>query len=298
MDLRQFDQMEFYNLIVAFDERAWKSNAYGVDKSRFLEFTGDDIKSKFSLLDNNSLQDIQSFPCLFLPELDTQELDGHIGYITKIRVRSKDIAIQYELVEDIPMDQIIDLTFELDIQMPRRGITELHRTHWAIKRVNLLEELRDAGLIPTFSKPKVFISYSWDSHKTRQIVELLTSKLESDGIEVVYDRKSLLLGNDMIRFMERLVNDQSIEKVLLFCDQSYKEKADARSSGVGIETKIIAPNIYGAPDQNKFIPVLLETDKNNNPFVPTYLNGLLGVNFTKGFDIGEYQKLLTDIFNS
>ena len=100
----------------------------------------------------------------------------------------------------------------------------------------------------------------------------------------------------MIHFMERLENDPSIEKVLLICDESYTIKANSRKSGVGIETKIIASSVYNNPNQNKFIPILIEKDENDTPFTPTFLRGILGVDFTFGFDEEEFQRLLENIF--
>lgn len=45
--------------------------------------------------------------------------------------------------------------------------------------------------------------------------------------------------------MESMVQDSSIDKVLIICDKGYKEKADDREGGVGTETQIITPTLYG-----------------------------------------------------
>lgn len=296
MNLKQFETKSHYNLFVTFDNTAWDFDKYEVDKSRFLAYTNVEIRDKFIPLNCKSLDKIKSFPCLFLYELDTGKRFGYVGQITKIMVRDKAIRVYFEKFNSVSIQDIMELSFELDISMPYRGITELNRTHWAIKNVNLIQELRDSNVLPTPQKPKVFISYSWGSDKTKRKVKHLAKKLEANNIEVIYDKKSLRLGNDMIHFMERLENDPSIEKVLLICDESYTIKSNSRKSGVGIETKIIASSVYNNPNQNKFIPILIEKDENDTPFTPTFLRGILGVDFTFGFDEEEFQRLLENIF--
>lgn len=78
---------------------------------------------------------------------------------------------------------------------------------------------------------KVFISYSWVPESNKEWVRKLEEKLEQDGVEVVIDYKDLRLGHDKYAFMERIVEDETIDKVLLICNESYKYKADSRSGG-------------------------------------------------------------------
>ncbi len=48
--------------------------------------------------------------------------------------------------------------------------------------------------------------------------------------------------------MERSVTDPAVSHVLIITDQSYQEKADKRSGGVGVETQIISPHVYQRVD--------------------------------------------------
>lgn len=118
---------------------------------------------------------------------------------------------------------------------------------------------------------KVFISYSWISESNKKWVEQLAHRLEKDGVEVVIDFKDLRLGHDKYVFMERIVNDDTIKKVLIICNKSYKEKADGRVGGVGDESVIITSQIYGSVTQEKFIPVVNKYDENGNSYLPNYL---------------------------
>src|SRR6185295_5935405 len=100
--------------------------------------------------------------------------------------------------------------------------------------------------------PKAFISYSWSSAAHEQWVVELAEKLNSDGVHVLLDKWDLKEGHDKFAFMERMVTDPEVEKVLMICDQLYAEKADGRKGGVGTESQIISPEVYAKVDQEKF----------------------------------------------
>ena len=60
---------------------------------------------------------------------------------------------------------------------------------------------------------KVFISYSWSSEeKVCEIVE----RLMYSGIDVVFDKYDLKEGQDKYVFMEKSVNDDTVDRVLIF----------------------------------------------------------------------------------
>ena len=137
-------------------------------------------------------------------------------------------------------------------------------------------------------KKKVFISYSWVPEENKQWVKKLAERLETDGIEVVIDYKDLKLGHDKYAFMERMVSDPSIDKVLIICNSGYKKKADKREGGVGDESIIITPQVYGKAEQEKFIPVVNERDAHGEPYLPIYLASRMYAdltNFSEGYKI-------------
>jgi cellobiose-specific phosphotransferase system component IIB len=119
--------------------------------------------------------------------------------------------------------------------------------------------------------PRVFISYSWSSKIIVDKVLELSIRLRENGIEVIIDKWYLKEGQDKYDFMERLVKDPTIDKVLIMCDKSYAIKANDRKGGVGDETVIISPKVYGEMNQEKFLPVVLEKDENGKPYLPIYL---------------------------
>lgn len=123
----------------------------------------------------------------------------------------------------------------------------------------------------TAKNPKVFISYAWTSDEYREKVIAFASRLRQDGIDAILDAWDLKGGQNKYAFMEKMVTDPEVEKVLILCNEVYAEKADARKGGVGEETMIITPQVYAKADQTKFIPVIFERNADGERCIPTYL---------------------------
>lgn len=144
--------------------------------------------------------------------------------------------------------------------------------------------------------PKIFISYSWAS--SERVLEL-AERLMANGVEVILDKWDLKEGQDKYAFMEQSVTDKTIDKVLIVCDKSYAEKANQRTGGVGDETVIISPEIYGQMGQERFIPVIFEVDADGNPYLPAYIKSRIYIDLSaEDYNYeSEYEKLLRNIYN-
>jgi hypothetical protein len=145
------------------------------------------------------------------------------------------------------------------------------------------------------SKPKVFISYSWTSDEYQRSVVALAERLVGDGVDVVIDVWDLKAGQDKYAFMEQCVSDESIDRVLILCDAQYARRADARSGGVGNETEVITPSVYGRSGQTRCVPVVMERDADGEACLPTYLRSRVYVDLS-GPDLERgYAELLASI---
>lgn len=120
------------------------------------------------------------------------------------------------------------------------------------------------------NSPRVFISYAWTSSEHIEWVIQLASELRSFGVDIVLDKWDLKEGHDAHAFMEQMVTDPAVQKVIMICDEVYASKANARSGGVGTEAQIISPNLYGKRDQSKFVAVVREKDSDGNAHVPAF----------------------------
>lgn len=146
--------------------------------------------------------------------------------------------------------------------------------------------------------PKVFISYSWHPEENKIRVEQLARRLMSDGIDVTLDVWSLKDGQDKYVFMEKMVTDTEINKVLIICNQDYAEKADCRKGGVGTESTIMSDEIYSKADQTKFLPIVFEKGNDGTIYKPHFLKSRIHIDMSSDdyYEMG-YDQLLRDIFD-
>lgn len=121
------------------------------------------------------------------------------------------------------------------------------------------------------NNPKVFISYSWHPEENKIRVEQLARRLMSDGVDVTIDVWSLKDGQDKYVFMEKMVTDTEINKVLIICNQDYAEKADCRKGGVGTESTIMSDEIYSKTNQTKFLPIVFEKGNDGTIYKPHFI---------------------------
>jgi hypothetical protein len=145
--------------------------------------------------------------------------------------------------------------------------------------------------------PKVFISYSWSNPAHEQWVIRLATELVESGVDVLLDKWALKEGGDAHAYMEQMVTNPEITKVIVICDRIYAEKADGRSGGVGTETQIITPEIYGKQSQTKFVAVISEKDENGNGYVPTFYKSRIYIEMGESAVYGDgFEPLLRWIF--
>lgn len=148
------------------------------------------------------------------------------------------------------------------------------------------------------AQPKVFISYSWTSPQHEQWVLDLAERLSGDGVVVVLDKWDLKEGQDKHVFMEQMVNDESIKKVLVVCDRIYQTKADVRKGGVGTETQLISKEVYENTVQEKFIPIVREYDDKGKPCIPHYMASRIYIDLSSDEKFEEsYQKLIRNLYD-
>ena len=144
---------------------------------------------------------------------------------------------------------------------------------------------------------KVFISYAWTDQDYESWVISLAERLMDNGVEVIFDKWNLEIGQDKYVFMEKMVQDNSIDHVLLMLNENYKERADKRSGGVGTESQIISSELYNKTDQTKFIPIITERNDEGKEFTPTFLKNRIYVDLSdEGNFESEYEKLLRFIY--
>lgn len=132
-----------YHLLVTAREGAWDEAFYEYDRSRFLEYTNEETAKRFQKLTEKHIATLKSWPCLFAYEGSSGVV--RVGRLREIKERGRSILIEFSFspsIPPIPFADIKPIAPLLDIRD-----WEMNRTHWAIKEEDLIQRLRDAGLV-------------------------------------------------------------------------------------------------------------------------------------------------------
>lgn len=134
----------YYNLLIGYDP--FERDHILVSKDRALtEHMDDSVKEKFCGWTPEKIAEIKKLPTVITCERDRTQIDeqqGVLAFITDIKVQTNGINIHFQRYFPIPMRLLQENFFELGLT----SVWELNRTHWAIKDINLLEVLHDAGM--------------------------------------------------------------------------------------------------------------------------------------------------------
>lgn len=139
------DQM--FHFLVTYSEGSWdladgRIGSEEFSRSRFLEYTQDDIVKTFERLTKNRIAQMKAMPCLCAYE---GEHSLKIGKITHLDVSPS--AVHVEIAFDKDMPPIDFKKFAPNKKLFGIHDWEFSRTHWAIKSGDLFEKLKQADLV-------------------------------------------------------------------------------------------------------------------------------------------------------
>ena len=144
---------EHYNLFVIGGEKFNNGN-FVISKSDVFpaEYIEADIKKQYmNLRDDNVVMKIFSLPSIFMSEnIDFLQASPRqrvlFGRVTDLEINPNDIRIAYTVESQIYQQSITDISHDLGI-LDNPGCSELNRTHWTIKKVDLLKVLSELALM-------------------------------------------------------------------------------------------------------------------------------------------------------
>ena len=144
---------EYFNLFVVGGE-LFEQDHFIVEADRALSpfWTSEELRERYGRLTDEAIGEIITFPALFMAEAeryyakagDNQQV--FFGFVDSVRVQDNGIKVHCQLLWPIPMQQISAIGFELGMKNMTKAITEMNHTHWAIKHINLIEELKEANI--------------------------------------------------------------------------------------------------------------------------------------------------------
>lgn len=122
------------------------------DRAFSYYWTSEELRIELGELTDEAVEKIKTYPALFMQEAEgyyakaSDKQQAFFGFVDGVRLQDNGIKIRCQLLWPIPMQQISNIGFELGMKDMTKAITEMNHTHWAIKRINLIEELKDAGI--------------------------------------------------------------------------------------------------------------------------------------------------------
>lgn len=186
-----------YNLFMGYIGPNETESEVTVSASRFLEYTDSETQMRYRNLNSDAVREIEEYPCLFMHE--HCEGGAFVANIINITSSGRDYHVTFVRKEDVGIIQPEDikrLALELDIEE-----YEFYRTHWAIKKCDLLRLLTENNIsnikvegpsadIPEnkppaegseFNKNQVFIVHGQDEHAKNDV----KTYVESKGLEPI-----------------------------------------------------------------------------------------------------------------
>ena len=134
-----------YNLLVENNPDSWKTGRHSFSRSRFLEYTEDNLRAQFETIDTRAVATLTSIPALFMYE--TGGDDGFFGVVTRMDGGPADF--EYELLKGyprVPHSLLSEHAMLFGIER-----IELNRTHWAVKNIDLQKAFERCGFeLPAF----------------------------------------------------------------------------------------------------------------------------------------------------
>ena len=136
--------------------------------------------------------------------------------------------------------------------------------------------------------PKIFISYSHDSHEHKNWVLILANKLRADGVDVILDQWDLELGQNLPLFMEQGIT--KADRIIIICTDLYIKKANLGKGGVGYEKNIATAELMKDFDTKKVIPIIRSVTGEDK--TPIFLAGRVYEDFSNESEFDDHYKIL------
>ena len=141
---------EYYNLFVIDQEQL--DNVLAIPKVQSLnEYTAKEVRKIYAQPDLAAAEEIKRLPPLFVIRNQygnrcTPDRRAGYGYVTDIRLKGETVVVMASIMHVIRQERLNALENELQLlRAPENN--ELDSVHWAIKRVNLPQLIKEQKLI-------------------------------------------------------------------------------------------------------------------------------------------------------
>ncbi len=221
-----------YHLIVSADSQAFLANRFEMPAARCLEYTDDNLRDYFFRFPSTRTNELLTFPALLAHEQGVTDDNVRLARLTEVARRGTRIRALFEpLGAELTFDQFRQLSFELDVD----GF-EFHRTHWAVKNVDLLEVLATSGIsTPPSAFPRrpyvnleahsfqVALSFPGEErHLVSEIASRLEQRLGLNAVFYDFHYKAFLARPSLDTLLQTIYTNARLNVV--FLSENYERK--------------------------------------------------------------------------
>jgi hypothetical protein len=207
---------QLFNLLVS--GGGWAADRDTLPASRALEYTEQRLVDRFQAAGQFDLQALLSLPALFLEESSGRgEQVAPVGTITRARVFGREISLEYIFDQSIPPltnSRLAEFAAELDIHD-----FEFHRTHWAVKEVDLFKVLL-RNMQPRRQLPRVFQLADPESIEPTLVSAMMPFSAPFDAVYEAIRNAAELAGLRCRRADDIWENPAIIQDVVSLIDRS------------------------------------------------------------------------------
>ncbi len=108
------------------------------------EYISEDVRTEFAALDEKAIEKIKKMPAIISSEREDDDgQQAAFAFISDIRIQENGVKIYFQRYFSIPFSFLI----ENQSALAMHGF-ELTRTHWTIKKIDLIEVMHEAGVFP------------------------------------------------------------------------------------------------------------------------------------------------------
>lgn len=221
-----------YNLLVSGSRATWSGSPVTFPQDRVFEHTDPEVVRQLSGFGEAAINELLRLPCLFAYE----QVIGDpplFGGLLRIIPRLGKVRIEYEIIPVAPFlsaRDLVDLAPELHLEH-----IEPHRSHWAVKEVDLEAVLKSRAIIlPPWvqAKPVDIATHVFDialsfPGEVRDYVELVANQLEKDlgPHACFYDRHyTAQLARPSMDTLLQGIYQTRAQLVVAFIGASYQDK--------------------------------------------------------------------------
>lgn len=240
-----------FNLLVSGEENVWNGKMYSMPKERCVrsdEYTPVAIAERLGTFTDKAIEELKSLPCLFAYE--GFHISPQFGWLNNIKERSSNIVLEFRIEQLNPwidVDQFRALVPILDIVG-----WEPSRTHWAVKDVDLAEELKPCGIIlpvglnkavPIVSPDRIDfdVAFSFPG-ESRSFVEAVLKELKrlmpQAPIFYDFDYQAFLARPGLDVYLGNIYRNKS-KLLVVFLSGDYQRK-----QWCGVEWRVIREVIF------------------------------------------------------